>query len=123
MTNLAPWLDEKEMEIENAVAKLYEILKQAKREDIADKNVFQSIRDSMEAECGVSVSAGWVAGLNYKGAQSVKGAAWLSVEAFIFVMQMPRTAEQALTKRPSLLYRAREVRGMKFSRPGRNRRN
>lgn len=117
------WLEENEMMLENAVTKLYEILKQAKRTDVAEKDVFQSIRDSMEEICGVSVSTGWVAGINYKGAQSIKGAAWISVQAFIRTMDRPRTAELALEKRPSLLYIARTTRGMKSSGPRRNRRN
>jgi hypothetical protein len=96
------WKDTQLAELDKAVEEYFKILKSAKRTTLTDQDVKQNIIEFMAEHYDVKVSVGWIAGILYKGALSIQGASWITVQGFIAAMHDPRLAGHALRERRPL---------------------
>tara|TARA_R110000772_G_scaffold18756_1_gene52878 strand:- start:178 stop:528 length:351 start_codon:yes stop_codon:yes gene_type:complete len=102
-------IEQTEDTLHNAIEQLYRILKASRREGITDKDVYQNLAEILSAEHNVETSLEWVSGISYRGALSLRGAGWSRVQAFICVVNDPRTAELAVKARPKAAKRVRRA--------------
>ena len=90
------WKEQQFAALDNAVAKFYSIMTESKRKALTDKQVHINLVSFMKENYDVSVSTGWFAKIYYEGTLTIDKAAWITVQAFINMMQNPRITVHAL---------------------------